>query len=120
MTVQERQQRAKLKKRRQAAKCRMILMLVAIFVITIGSVAFGSVFSSAKNSATDLPQHKYYKSITIEKGDSLWSIAEEYCADTCESTREYVDELKQLNQLSSDTIHTGQHLIVAYYDAEVR
>lgn len=120
MTIQERQQRAKLKKKRQAVKCRMFFLLVAIFVITIGSVVFGSVFSSAKNPATDLPQCKYYKSITIEKGDSLWSIAEEYCTDACKSTGEYIDELKKLNQLSADTIHAGQHLIVAYYDTEVR
>ena len=119
MTIQERQERAKTKKRRQVVKCRMVLLLVAVFVITIGSVAFGSVFSSAKVPAKDVPQYKYYKSITIEQGDSLWSIAEEYCTDAYEDTREYVDELKELNSLTSNTIHAGQHLLVVYYDTEI-
>ena len=119
MTVQERKERARMKKRRQLAKRRMILLLAALFVITVGSIVCGSIFSSAKDPATDIPQYKYYKSITIEQGDSLWSIAEEYCTDAYEDTREYVDELKELNSLTSDIIHEGQHLLVAYYDAEI-
>ena len=119
MTIQERQKRAMIKKRKQIAKRRMILLLAALFVIILGSVVFGTIFSKAKNPSADVPQYKYYKSITIEQGDSLWSIAEEYCTDAYEDTREYVDELKELNSLTSETIHAGQHLLVAYYDAEI-
>lgn len=119
MTIQERQERARIKRRKRIAKRRMILLLAALFVITMGSVVFGSIFSKAKNPTSDIPQYKYYKSIIIEQGDSLWSIAEEYCTDDCTDTREYVAELKQLNSLTSDTIHAGQHLLVAYYDTEI-
>ena len=62
---------------------------------------------------------KAFGHVKIEQGDSLWSIAEEYCTDAYEDTREYVDELKELNSLTSDIIHEGQHLLVAYYDAEI-
>lgn len=120
MTVQERNERAKMKKRRQLAKRRMVLLLIALFVITVGSIICGSIFSTAKDPATDIPQHKYYKSITIEQGDSLWSIAEEYHTDAYEDIQDYIDELIQLNGLTSKTIHEGQHLVVAYYDAELR
>lgn len=120
MTVQERKERARIKRQKQVMKRRMILLLAAVFVITIGSIVCGSIFTSAKNPATDVTQYKYYKSITIEKGDSLWSIAEEYCTDMYKDTREYVDELKQLNSLTSETIHEGQYLLVAYYDTEKR
>lgn len=120
MTVQERQERTRAIKRKQIAKRRLILLFAALFVITVGSIVCGSIFSSAKNPATDIPQHKYYKSITIEKGDSLWSIAQEYRTDAYEDAHEYIDELIQLNGLTSRVIHEGQHLIVAYYDAEIR
>ena len=119
MTIQERQKRAMMKKRKQIAKRRMILLLAALFVITLGSVVFGTIFSKAKNPSADITQFKYYKSITIEQGDSLWSIAEEYCTDEYANTYEYVDELKQLNSLTSETIHAGQHLLVIYYDKEI-
>ena len=120
MTVQERKERARIKRRRQVAKRRMILLLAALFVITVGSIVCGSIFSSAKDPATDIPQYKYYKSITIEQGDSLWSIAEEYCTDAYENTQDYIDELKELNGLTSETIHEGQHLVVTYYDTVIR
>ena len=120
MTVQERKERAMIIKKKRLAKRRMILLLAALFVITVGSIVCGSIFSSAKDPATDIPQHKYYKSITIEEGESLWSIAQEYHTDAYKDIQEYIDELIQLNGLTSKTIHEGQHLVVAYYDTEVR
>ena len=120
MTVQERKERARMKKRRQILKRRIFILFATLFIITIGSVVCGSIFSAAKDPATDIPQYKYYKSITIEQGDSLWSIAEEYCTNAYEDNHEYVNELIQLNGLTSETIHEGQHLVVAYYDAEIR
>ena len=120
MTVQERKERTRAIKRKQIAKRRMILLFAALFIITTGSIVCGSIFSSAKNPATDVSQYKYYKSITIKQGDSLWSIAQEYRTDEYEDIQEYIDELIQLNGLTSKTIHEGQHLVVAYYDAELR
>ena len=119
MTVQERKERVLMIKKRQLAKRRMILLLAALFVITVGSIVCGSIFSSAKNPASDIPQYKYYKSITIEQGDSLWSIAQEYRSSEYKDVQEYIDEIVQLNGLTSKTIHEGQHLIVAYYDTDV-
>ncbi len=119
MTIQERQKRALIKRKKQVAKRKMFFLLVAVFVITIGSIVFGSIFSTAKDPATDIPQYKYYKSITIEEGDSLWSIAEENCKDSYQDTRAYVKELKELNSLDSETIHAGQHLLVVYFDTEI-
>ena len=119
MTVQEREKRVMMIKNKQIAKRRIFLVFAALFVATLGSIVFGSIFSKAKNPTADIPQYKYYKSITIEQGDSLWSIAEEYCTDAYEDTREYVSELKQLNSLTSETIHAGQHLLVVYFDTEI-
>ena len=120
MTVQERKDRARIKKQRQIVKRRITLLGAALIVITVGSIVCGSIFSSAKNPATDIPQHKYYKSITIKEGDSLWSIAQEYRTDAYKDIQEYIDEVIKLNGLTSRTIHEGQHLVVAYYHSEIR
>lgn len=53
-----------------------------------------------------------YRSIEIRKGDTLWEIAERTKPADSVSTPEYVQVLKEMNHLSSDTIMTGQHLII--------
>ena len=110
MTTQERRERNLRKRRIQAAKRNMFILLATMFVITLGSIVFGSTFSSAKN---DEEVETYYTSIEIEKGESLWSIAKEYKPEDS-STQDYIYELMDLNNLTSDRIHEGQHLVVSY------
>lgn len=61
---------------------------------------------------------KYYTSIQIENGDSLWSIAGEYRENSGMTTAQYVEELKNMNGLKEDTIHRGQYLTVMYVVSE--
>ena len=119
MTVQERKERARIRRQKQVAKQKMALLLATVLLVVIGSIVFGSIFSAAKNQHPEAPRYKYYRSITIEHGDTLWSIANEYCDSDC-STKEYIAELKELNSLTSDTIHAGQHLLISYYDTELK
>ena len=76
--------------------------------------------SFAQNSRTEEPvQFKCYKSIVIQEGDSLWSLAERHIDSESETAvKEYIKELKQINQLESETIQTGEHLIIPYYTTE--
>lgn len=73
-------------------------------------------FSNRVN-ASDLERQrtKYYTGIQIKEGDSLWSIAEEYVSEEYDSIQEYIEELKRVNQLDSNVIYSGRHLIVSYY-----
>ena len=119
MTVQERKEKSRILKRKRIMKRRITLAAIAIMFITMGSVVCGSIFSSAKNPALDVPQYKYYKSITIEQGDSLWSLAQEYNNNSNVSTDDYIDEIVQVNGLKNKTIHAGQHIVIAYYDTEL-
>ena len=46
-----------------------------------------------------------YKSILIEPGESLWSIA-----------KTYMDSLRELNNLDSDELQANEHLMIYYID----
>lgn len=121
MSKKEIKYRAKQRRARENAKRRMILLLATVLLVTIASMIFGSSFSSAQDQATgENGSYKYYKSISIKKGDSLWSIAKEYRTNDYDSTEAYIQELREMNHLTSDTIHEGQHLVVAYYEAEYK
>ena len=54
-------------------------------------------------------------SVKIEVGDSLWSIASEYFTDDFVSIRQYISEIKRMNNLTGDTLYAGGYILVPYY-----
>lgn len=47
----------------------------------------------------------------VKSGDTLWEIADRYCPDIVDK-REWIAEVKELNDLGSSTLHPGQMLTV--------
>lgn len=92
-----------------------ILSLVLILAISILFISF----STEANDMEHQPSYKYYKSIKISKGDTLWSIANDhYDSDHYKDINAYVAEVKKLNSLTSDNIVAGNYVIVPYYASE--
>ena len=54
--------------------------------------------------------------VYFQEGDSLWGIARQYREGSSMSMDEYVNQLRQMNGLKKDTIHTGQYLTVVYFE----
>ncbi|MDO4633323.1 MAG: LysM peptidoglycan-binding domain-containing protein [Eubacteriales bacterium] len=70
-------------------------------------------------SAPKTPVYKYYKQIRIDRGDTLWGIAETYCTDLSGTDLvSYIREVQRINQIGERILY-GQTLIVPYY-SEVR
>lgn len=107
----------RMKRRRELRKHILTLVLTFVLVITC-SMMFFTVKTKAQNR-DEAVCYKYYKSITVSRGDSLWIYAAEYAdEDHYDSYQNYIDEVLQMNELSSESITAGQHLIVPYYSAE--
>ena len=88
----------------------------SIIMILGLSAFYGSGLVSAHDNAKDNSiRYKYYKSIQIHCGDTLWNIAEENMSDDYESVNDYITEVKKINKLSSDQIQDSQYLMVPYY-----
>ena len=84
-------------------------------------ISFGVLLVSAHERSDEEDNvYTYYKSIEIHPGDTLWEIAEETMPDDDDSVAEYVQQLKDMNNLSSDKIYSGQDLIVSYTDTEYK
>ena len=92
---------------------------IAVIVSVITILFVGCIFVQAKTPETDemldLGRTKYFMSIEIEKGDSLWSIAEEYMTEEYTSIYSYIDEVKEINGLKKDNIYEGCYLVVPFY-----
>lgn len=108
------------RKRRKAQVRRQRMILCVLTLILVLAVSFGisSFYSNAKDVSISPVKVKYYKSVQIQKGDSLWSIAETYMNSDYHSIYDYMEELVTLNQLDGhevDQLQEGDYLTVAYY-----
>lgn len=109
-------QRQLIKKRQiKAARRKLAIVMVAVSVV-IGACAACGVGTHVDAKTKEAVQtQKYYTSIEIKEGDSLWSIAKSYMGDDYDSIYEYINELKAINALDSDRINEAEYLTVAYY-----
>lgn len=70
-------------------------------------------FAAPAAAGTDV--YKYYTSINIKKGDTLWSIANEYMTEEYDGIEEYILEVRRLNHLCGDGIRAGGYLAIPRY-----
>lgn len=92
--------------------------LLAIIAM-VGSSFFGQHLLNAMAEEKGMRDYKkYYTSIRIEDGDTLWSIAKRYEKHSGKTTEDYIRELKTINLLGGDIIHAGGYLTISYYAEE--
>ncbi|KAB1439649.1 cell division suppressor protein YneA [Candidatus Galacturonibacter soehngenii] len=96
-----------------------IIVMTLCFVIAI-AVTYGSFISLAKSNQSEDQVIKYYTSIQIQSGDTLWEVASAYITAEYESISDYIKEVKHLNSLDDDKIHEGQYLTVPYYSTTLK
>lgn len=60
-------------------------------------------------------QQKYYTSVEVKEGDTLWGIAEEYMTEEYKDRDTYIDEVCKMNHITGHVIRTGTTILVPYY-----
>lgn len=106
----------KLRRQKERRKNIMLSIMTICLVVTLSFTING--FLSNAKSGTDGVEFKYYKSIIVDQGDTLWSIATENMNERYDNTAELVKEIMQMNGLTDDGITAGSYLVVPYYSAE--
>lgn len=97
---------------------KFFIVLFAVVCLTLFS---GTILTYAKEKSTsEITYYKYYTSIQIETGDSLWDIASRYICEDVISMKDYIREIQAINGLNSDVIQAGDTLTVIYYSPEYK
>lgn len=90
-----------------------LIMILSIFMsFSVSRVSAQENTRTATEQIDDTSNHKYYKSIEIQRGDTLWDIAKDTITSEYNSVAEYIKVLKEINGLDSDEIQAGRMLIV--------
>lgn len=100
--------RKELRKRASLVIAGLILVLAGIAVLF-----FGKDSGSAEVEASTV-QQKYYTSIEVESGDTLWTLAENY-GKRYQDYDVFIDEVRTINQLHGDQITAGANLLIPVY-----
>lgn len=104
--------------RRIKRNCKNILKLT-IYAVILGLVIsffFGGTEAKAASNE-EVTTYKYYKSISVKEGDTLWKYADMYSKDG--NYEEYMDEVIAINHLKEDGfIIEGMYLTIPYYSEE--
>lgn len=105
--------------RREAVIKREKKILSIIFILIVSTIILLSssihAFAQMNNNK---PLNKYYTSIEVSEGDTLWNIADQYIGSSNIDKKEYIEEICELNSLNNGQIHAGNHIVIAYYSNE--
>ena len=93
----------------------VIRFAVCFFIIT--AALFIILLTSGKDTiaSNSKTTTRCYETVSIKSGDSLWSVAREHCPDEYSDIRDYVEDLKFVNNLEDEDIEAGNSLIVIVY-----
>ncbi len=84
-------------------------------LLLINSILLIMLLGTIMVNASDTKQpDKYYTSVMIEQHDTLWSLESQYNNGT-EDRDTYINNIKQLNHMSNDTIIDGSYILLYYY-----
>ena len=84
-------------------KTKKTIIMILLIVISIYAITKRySELNSANYSEVEY---------TVQTGDTLWSIAEQY-ANVHQDLREYVYKIKQVNNISTSNLEVGQTIII--------
>jgi cell division protein YceG involved in septum cleavage len=102
--------------RRQKSILALVVLALVVFGILLGT-GMNALASSDKDIAS---YNKYYVSIRVESGDTLWTIADEYIDGFNIEKDDYIKEVCEINEISKDDIHAGDYIVVPYYSQDVK
>ena len=87
------------------------ICFILAFIVLLGLLFF----SFSTDAETTKSYQKYFHTIQVQSGDSLWSIADDYMSEQYSSVDEYISEICQLNHIDGNIIQDGWNLLIPYY-----
>lgn len=104
-------------KKKQAIKRQALL--AAVMFLTILATVFvitGCLKANQVKASSAKEENVYYKTIQVEEGDTLWTLADQYMGSNSFDRQQYIDEVKEMNHLTDDTIESGAYLMIPYVE----
>ncbi len=111
----------RIKRQRIVRRQIIVLSIIATLFLFI-TIFMASSFMADAQSDSYTPEFKYYKTITVHSGDTLWEIANDnYNSNHYDDIYKYIVEIKDINVIDDlDSLSAGEALILPYYSTEFK
>jgi len=96
---------------------RIIFMICTVFCVL--AVILGAFSLKGKAEGDDQQTFKYYTSVRLNYGDTLWTMADRFMDQEHYTRASYINEVKSINHIHDENeLQAGMTLIVPYYSGE--
>ena len=97
---------------------KLAVIWAVILCIASGMLALMPGNKADAQSVEEQVYYKYYHSVKIESGDTLWGYAELYRNPDGQSCEEYIKDVKRINHLRDDQLIADKTIVLPYYSTE--
>ena len=91
-----------------------LLSALALCLVAVLPLTMNVFFSHAKTESTDMA-FKYYKSVLVREGDTLWDIVYQNGGVGYQTAEVCIQEIIKVNGMHNDRITAGSYLVVPCY-----
>ncbi len=92
-----------------------IILIFAIILLSVLMLVIAPYRTNASSNITSSCRNKYYTSIYVNCGDTLWSIADKYITDEYSDNFQYINEIMSINNMHDSGIKSGTKICIPYY-----
>ncbi len=105
-----------MRRRKLRLICRQLLVGMFAFAFTLALLLMGiKMMARAAHADSPSPQTKYFRSVEIMPGETLWGIAEREMGPGWADIRDYIHEVENVNGIVGDFIRAGDYICLPYY-----
>ena len=97
------------KRYRIKSRTRFTIFIIVMMLITISIIGYVTGMNTAHGETME-----QYATVEIASGDTLWTIAAEYAPEGTD-LRQFIYEIRELNDMESSNIMVGQVIRVPMY-----
>lgn len=99
-------------------RIRRVLLTAALIAFTASLAFLAGMKLSVQAARADQTSalSKGYRSVRVERGDTIWSIARRETAGGGADIRDYISEVRSINGIDGDEIHAGSFICVPFWE----
>lgn len=114
----KRMRQERLEARKRAALRRKVRFLAAVgtFVFILISVVSANAVIARAGQGMEKTYEKRYTGIEVERGETVWDIAQEYVVPGYTTVDDMIQEIRFINGLDEEcSVQSGMFLMIPYY-----